>query len=389
MPIVALGGVVIALVATLLILAAAVIMEAFKQALPDWHLPGFGSIADWWGHQIASVAHWTARQFGQAIHPLEQLVTWPISWVQRNWTAIMRTSAAILHALTYWTVSAIPWLIDHVKAYALYLYNGAMAYATAAIAQVRAEIGAVYTSLYNFVGARIAAVVNLANYLAAQVRAYAAALAAELRTEIGAVYTTLYNFVASRIAAVVALANYLTAQATAYAAALAAELRDDIAATRAALIAYCDAKVAQVVDAAIANEHVLFGSAIAAVWPRALDEVDAVIAAADKDFADAIANLRGLRGISLANPFAVVGALVGVVTGLLRFTRDCTIPNCRNLSQVGRDLQSLFGMVESDLLIGFIAEAAHDPAGVAASVHELLGPVLAEAADTVRSQTAA
>lgn len=61
---------------------------------------------------------------------------------------------------------------------------------------------------------------------------------------------------------------------------------------------------------------------------------------------------------------------------MTRALADCVIPNCRNLSKVGRDLQDIFAAVEGVALLGFIAAAVHDPQGTASeAVSILTGPM--------------
>ena len=324
--------------------------------MPSWHIPGLGSIRDWVNAAGNAFATQLVGVFGYALTPLAHLIQVPVRWLMKHLTGWLAAGVAVLNVLTYLRTALIPWVLNHLST----------------------ALSAVESRLLSLLAAARAQLTALISY----VQAHLVAL-------ISAVETAVLSALAAARAELVALISYVQAHLVAYIAASIAAVRTELAITKAWLIAYCDAKVAQVVAAAVANEHVLLGRALAATWPRALDEIDAVIATADKDFADALANLRGLRGISLANPFAVLGALAGVLTGLLRFTRDCTIPNCRNLSQVGRDIQELFGVVEGEALIGLLAAAYRDPAAVGRGALDVAAPIIQGAADGVRGQVAA
>jgi hypothetical protein len=389
---IALAGLVVVVVAVLgilLIHASQQFTRAVSGMMPDWHIPGLGSIRGWVAGATDAFNRQVLGVFAYALDPLAQLLQVPVRWLQKHLTGWLHAAAGALTVLTYLRTALIPFVLNKAIGYALTLYHAALA----ALVAARAEL----TALINYVQAHAIALISAVELrLLSAITAARAELTALINyvqahaiTLISAVESRLLSAIVAARAELTALINYVQAHAIAYTNAVAAALSTEIAGVRAWLIAYCDATVARVVNAAIANEHILLGQALAIAWPRALTEIDAVIATADKDFADALANLRSLRGLSLANPFAVVGALVGVVTALLRFTRDCTIPNCRNLSQVGRDLQELFSLVEGDIIIGLLAAAAKDPGGVGRDALAVARPVLTDAADHVRGQVAA
>ena len=71
-----------------------------------------------------------------------------------------------------------------------------------------------------------------------------------------------------------------------------------------------------------------------------------------------------------------MGDMATVTRVLTRALADCVVPNCRNLSKYGRDLQGLFGLVEGAALLAFIAEIIRDPEGAARITVDVLdGPL--------------
>ena len=363
--------------------------KATSQLVPDWHIPGFGSPRQWWNAAAGALGASVAGVFAYSLGPLAHLIQVPVRWLQKHLSGWLAAGVAVLHVLTYLRTSLIPWVLNAAITRANQLYLAARAYAASLVTELRTLLSAVETRLLNLVSAVELRVLALLAAAVAGLHALVSAVELRLLGLLSAVESRLLALVSAVELRLLGLLSAVESRLLALVSAVVAELRTELAVTKAWLIAYCDATVARVVNAALANEHVLLGRALAATWPRALDEIDQVIAAADTDFAAALANLRGLRGLSLANPFAVVGALAGVLTGLLRFTRDCTIPNCRNLSQVGRDLQELFAVVEGEALIGLLVAAAHDPGGVGRAALDVAAPLITDAADGIRGQVAA
>lgn len=113
-----------------------------------------------------------------------------------------------------------------------------------------------------------------------------------------------------------------------------------------------------------------------ATWPILIAELAGATAAAGPD-------LAGLRELIKAVPTRAPATLGEAATDpqtidrvLLRALADCVIPNCRNLSKAGRDLQSLFGAVEGLAMLAFIAEIIHDPARAADDTVTVADPVM-------------
>jgi hypothetical protein len=61
------------------------------------------------------------------------------------------------------------------------------------------------------------------------------------------------------------------------------------------------------------------------------------------------------------------------------YLRECGVPNCVNLSQLGKDLQALLGLVEDASFLALIVDLIHNPAEGADIVNTVFGPVLNDA----------
>lgn len=124
--------------------------------------------------------------------------------------------------------------------------------------------------------------------------------------------------------------------------------------------------------------------ALAPVAAGLIDDVGSLVGTLATDFPD-IGSL--VRSIDLTKVGDLTGALVGTMTmvrALTRLSEDCTIPNCRNLSKYGRDLQALFGLVEDASFLALLVEMIHDPKSGANAVRDLFGPIADGAISTAR-----
>lgn len=161
-----------------------------------------------------------------------------------------------------------------------------------------------------------------------------------------------------------------------------AELSDGIAAARADAVRVAEA----------------FAGAAAAAVPKALDhDVAGTMAGVWGDVTGAVARaqdaakgmegaLPGLLGIipdvAPLGIAAAIGALSHALAGTMEATADCTIPNCRNLSQFGRDLSGLLDdLIDGGLIALFIALGT-DPVATANLVRtplvDMIDPVVSD-----------
>lgn len=182
-----------------------------------------------------------------------------------------------------------------------------------------------------------------------------------------------------------AYADSAAAAATTYAHSLykaaVADTTRDVAAAEAQAKAYTATALAATAGA-ITDGLV---KPVEAVWGEVADATTGAITAAEGGLAGVTAGLRSIAGVNVGD-LAGVGALAGATAlTLTRFLRDCGVPNCRNLSGIGRDLQSLFAFAEDGALIALLAAMITDPAGTATEVEDVLGPLARDAVTATRT----
>lgn len=95
-----------------------------------------------------------------------------------------------------------------------------------------------------------------------------------------------------------------------------------------------------------------------------------------------------VHGISRAIPTDLAGALglsFALERVMARYMARCGIPNCRNLSKIGRDLQELFKVLEGGAFLGLLAYMVGDPGGAAREAESVLGPIANGTANAARN----
>ena len=170
--------------------------------------------------------------------------------------------------------------------------------------------------------------------------------------------------------------------AAAATAALAAEVRADVTALVRDIVA-AELRAEQVaISTADGYARVLytdldgFGTqALQRVWPDAEQDIGALRQALGGSFPNINELLGALGGLGAAG---LLGALIRSLAGtsaLTQLATDCIVPNCRNLSQFGRDLQGLIGDVPAAAMLAWMIFLVTDPAGWAQDTYDLGGPV--------------
>lgn len=124
---------------------------------------------------------------------------------------------------------------------------------------------------------------------------------------------------------------------------------------------------------------------------RAIDTaVDDALAGILIDVGAAVTAVEGIIGTDLPDigaalraiprdvvDLAGVATLVGTVAlTLTRYLETCGIPNCRNLSYLGRVLQDVIGMVEAGAFVAFVIEAIDHPQETARVAYDIAAPVI-------------
>jgi hypothetical protein len=124
---------------------------------------------------------------------------------------------------------------------------------------------------------------------------------------------------------------------------------------------------------------------VGAVWQGIITDVQDVITTADQDFADVVTDLQS---IATSVPIDIAGAIAAtaaITAPLLKLAKDCTIPNCRNLSGLGQLLADLFSDATDVALAALIVEMVDSPTQAAQDISDVLGPVASGVIDGARS----
>lgn len=110
-------------------------------------------------------------------------------------------------------------------------------------------------------------------------------------------------------------------------------------------------------------------------WPDAEEAINGLRQALQGGFPDVQDLLGGLAGLGAAG---LLGALIRALSGtaaLTQLAEDCIVPNCRNLSQFGRDLQGLLGDLPAAAMLAWFIFLVADPRGWAQETYDVGGPV--------------
>lgn len=115
---------------------------------------------------------------------------------------------------------------------------------------------------------------------------------------------------------------------------------------------------------------------------------------------DDVGKLAGVIGTDLPDIRALVDEIplslplsIAGVTGLslalsrvaIKYMERCGVPNCRNLSKIGRDLQELFGAIEGAAFLGLVGYMVADPDGAAREAEQVLGSVAGDLVGAARN----
>jgi hypothetical protein len=114
-------------------------------------------------------------------------------------------------------------------------------------------------------------------------------------------------------------------------------------------------------------------SAVSLAWPDAVPDLQALRDTLGADF-PWLNDLLGL--LAGAGTAGLLGALIRSMAtsqALTRLATDCIVPNCRNLSGLGKFLQALSGDASEAAMLAWLVEAITNPSGWASDTNALLG----------------
>lgn len=379
MPVVALAAIdaiSIAITAALLIWALAYFVNVISQMIPNWNIPLLGNIRNAVAGAAQSVESTMSHYLHSAITPLENVLLWPVNVVETLFTKIYN-SIATIHNVVGWVARA---LIPSILA-------AAEQFAQAEVGALSAELNGGLTNAINYTTAAAADAVgyadaytdvvianvrtdmnNIENFLGAQIQ-QAVALAQQ---EVGNVVTELSqveDFLGAQIQQAVALASQEVST-------LGGQLTADIVNTLTVSEQFAQNTATAAIGALVTDLDQQLTQDASAIWSGIQTGIGAVDGVIDNALPDILSGLRAIPGSIPTSLPAAITASLAISIPMLKFMEQCGIPNCKNLSQYGRDLQGVLGLAED---IGFMAlfiALATDPEGAADEVANVLGPVL-------------
>lgn len=334
------------------------------------------------GAVFEAAVQWIMSDF---IRPVINIVTGPIvnviKWITQVGSTTFETAATLAHLIT----TAIPNLVTRLEAHI------AHAVATAehwALRQLH-DLGHALRHLVHLARAYAAHLVAVAvSHLEGLIhgaRAYAHTLAHDVRV-------AALSEVATAKALTRTLVHGLRVDVFDRLAQLEKELSHAGNATRAWVstqvaktLAAAEADTAKAVHGAITTVESTAVATLPKVWAGVDDEVKTLEGVLGKDLPKIGA---AVRDIPVAVPGDIAAALAGVgalAIPALRYLSECGIPNCRNLSAYGRDLQALLGAVEGGAFVALLVWLVNNPEQAAHDAADVLGPIVSDTADAARS----
>lgn len=126
-------------------------------------------------------------------------------------------------------------------------------------------------------------------------------------------------------------------------------------------------------------------SQLAAIWPDLANGTNAdndTLTQIHPDTAPALQ--RVLADVPVSIPVAI-GALAKIANNVRQATENCTLPDCQNLGNYGKNLQSLLSLIAGGLLLAFIIAMLLRPEETARDTVDLVGGIVSEVHDAIRS----
>lgn len=386
MPVVIAPAALIAAIFALLFMAAWYVWgNSIVNAL-NVNLPYIGNvIGNLIGDGLEATYTYLVYWFDSIIHPLGQLILSPISVIENTVSAAYEVTANVYNSLWGIVNVKIPIAESTAITIAGSLVGDARAFAHQELINVQTGVLAQIDSLRNGIASAYAQAVQYATIVGQEVLADAEGLFNIAIAQLDAAEQVINATIATvaSTAAADTLAAYQAA--TGYAESLAQLAASNLAAATLALEGYADQAAAHAVGVLVTDIDQSITGALSGIYTdidQAIDGVIDVIGTGDADV------LAGIRAIPRVVPFDIAGVatLAGASTlALTRYLKECGIPNCKNLSQYGKDLQALLGLVGDASFLAFLVEIVEHPAAAKSIVDDTFGAIIGDTVSAGRS----
>ena len=369
-----LAGVVAA--GVLLLLALAIVLLADLLANTLGHAPVIG------GWVSRDLAGWL-RDGANAVLKAAK-ASWHFAAGLFNWTQDILTKP-LIYALN-WAIAVYRWLNVLFTQTIPDAENRVTAYAAGLVTRAERDAGQLFDTAERDTARLVTAAEHDAAALFRDAETYAAGLVTAAERSLSDAITAAERAAATGISsAEKALSAGISAVASGAGADLASlsaqvntvagELARDITAEVQAAEATAAASLSAVQNGIYTDLETWGDQAVSHVWPDAAQDIGALRQTLGQDFPwlnDLLGALGGLGTAGLA------GALIRGIAGaeaVTNLAEQCIVPNCRNLSQFGQDLQDLIAAGSLAALVAFLATAVSDPGGWAADMQQVAYPL--------------
>jgi hypothetical protein len=373
------------LVVVIALILALLILFAFKQfahavasLVPNWHILGFGRIRDWVLGAIDDAYTAVADALDASLVLTERLGAACWHWMEEV-ARVPGDVFAEVHATLYWLVETeIPKLIGVVSRALSKGLAHVEAYAKAGIHAAEHDIAVVKAGLKGAIAAAIAGALAPALHRIATLEGIVGKAGANILKDVKTAETVAEGVAAAELAKAskALVAGYVAADGL---------LRVGISDVSSALhssIAQVESDISRVETTVAATIGGILSTDIEHVIGPLADAVDGAVAGAigvaDGGFTDITDWLGEIDLTKVVDVAGVAAVAVSTTAALAKYLEECGMPNCRNLSALGRDLQALFGLVEDSAFLAWITAMIVDPVGTASFTETVVGGIVTD-----------
>lgn len=388
MPVIVVPGIaaiVLAIIALLAFWGIAYIAKMVANLLPSYKFPIIGSLRSIAVAFANTFIDIIGKVFDQVMSPINDLIEAPIQVVanlfNRVWVWLQNLDAVIR-----WTIlTYVPREIASVARIAANDLIAAEQYTASEAATLRNTVAADLTKAEQYAATNIENTFHVLSTDITNAVAAAAAATAGLTKTVAKDLTIAEQYAATNIENTFHVLSADIAAAEAYTDAQVGALGRTVAAD----VASIDAKIAGTLTTTAAATLGIISTDIDKAIQADIAGIEAAVDGAITTAAGGFGDITEWLGkIDLTKPLDIAGVstiALSVAGALSKYLEDCGMPNCRNLSALGRDLQALLGLVENASLLALFVGLATDPEGVAQDVAtlftDLADPVISSAKD--------
>lgn len=378
-------AVILAIMCVLVIYGGQAIGKLVSYVVPNWHIIGLGNLRTTVEDGINVAVAYASDALDHLIAPA---VTWTLGWVSRFvglYDKILSAVATVRGVATWIVTTYIPREVSALGRAITAARVAAEAYAATKVAGLAKIVAADLTKAERYALAKVDSLAATVAHDVTSLEAYARTEVAGLAKTVAADLTKSEAYAKALLAGVVSTAAADLAKAEAYAAAQTAGLAKVVVQDVTAL----GGQIIAAEQTAVSTALGVIATDIDNVTAPAIEALDGAVAGAlgvaGTDFPDITSWLKGIPLDGITSIAGVTALSLSVTGALAKALEDCVMPNCRNLSGLGRDLQALLGLVEDASFLGLIVALITDPEGAARDIESGLGGLATDTIDGAKS----